>query len=1036
MNVEDYLSTYPDIDDDFQTKIYNLKEFNQLKLSQREIPDIKYKNKKYFKYQIFIQRFLSPYTPYTSMLAFHEVGSGKTRTAILTAEINRLPFKSKPLILVSNDLLVNNFVNEISEVNDNFGLDFTDIVETKKKTISDRQYTKLKKKVMGLYDIDTYGSFVNKVKGSSKEDIERVYSNRVIIIDEAHNLRIVESKKESKEIYEGIKKFLKSVKNCKILLLTGTPVWDNYKEISQLMTLITDNVVPTPKFNKGGKITNSDDFMKALQGKVSYIRSEQSDIEKHYEGKIISPMKYIPLYESKISETQYTAIQKARADPGTFRKNEIAASVFSYVEDDEYYYGSKDLTSKIQAKIISSLKQDPKKLQEYSAIFNTIIERIQRVNGKVFVYIREVQGSGALLFANILQEVFGYEQAQLGKINSKKKRYIIITAETASGNIAKKLIAESNKPENKHGEYISVIIGSKKISEGITLKNILEVHIASPYWNMSGIEQVIGRAARYRAHHDIMKGKQSRVNVFLHSTSYRKEKLPTFEIYYKAEKKDIKTRRTLNLLKRIAVDCPLNYERNVSLLDINDSRDCDYTTCKYTCDSFNKQSTDITTKSYNANFAQNEIENIEDTVAELMKTRDIANYQDILKFCDCEEVLLTQALKNLIDSERPLHDRNGLVGFLKNVDNVFFINKTPTTPTQIYPFYLNNIVLSKSTDLSEIISNYKLLDDKKLINKICKGDFTKIDKLSTPSKILVFETSYELGLKKVYSMFQEDYYTINGSDVLKFSSDEVKRRLGKGNKYIDDFVKTINFLDPNIDVSPLIIELLDIKNLLKEKRKEPLRILENIVSQYKNKVYIVHLLEREFQTGYKRTIRSASGKLKYYNAEAPIGRRWKKFSDRIVEDVFIRSIEDIEKEAKTQFFENNPYGYVGLIKKSTDEFSIAKTKGEGRVCSSYSKKDLEKIIEHIRKVHSNLDIKKPKKFLRQRKLTNSDDNPYGYALINKDIIDMDTNETVSDMDTVVEDITKVWDDLGKLLNDADCDNLRKFFSKNKLLWYT
>lgn len=1032
MQVEDYLSVYPKIDNNFQTNIYNIKEFNQLKLSGRDVPDIKYNNKKYFRYQIFIQRFLSPYTPYESGLAFHEVGSGKTRTAILTAEINRIPFKQKPLILVSNDLLVNNFVNEISEVNDNFGLDFSGMAGTKKKTVSDRQYTKLQKKVMELYEINTYGSFVNKIRGVSQEDIEKAYSNRVIIIDEAHNLRIVEGKKDTKDIYDGIKKFFKTVKGCKVLLLTGTPVWDNYKEIPQLMSLIADDV-PTPVFNKKGEIKNAEEFMASIQGKVSYIRSEQSDIQKIYQGKIVPPMKYIPLYESKISKTQYNSIKQSNANPGTFRKNEIAASVFSYKNNDEYYYGDK-LTSKVREKIIKELKKDPSRLKEYSAVFAKIIKSIEQSKGKTFVYIREVQGSGALLFADILQEVFGYEQAQLGKLDKPKKRFIIITSETASGNIAKRLIAESNKSNNARGEYISVIIGSKKISEGITLKNVLEVHVASPYWNMSGIEQVIGRAARYRAHSDIMKNEKSKVDVFLHSISYKKKSLPTFEIYYNAEKKDIKTRRTLNLLKRISVDCPLNYERNVPKGGIDNSRDCDYTVCDYGCESFDENKVNITNMSYNAHFSQNEVEHIENTVAELMKQRDIADYGDILKYCKCDSVLLTQALKNLIDSERPLYDRNGLMGYLKNVDNVFFINKTTVSPTRVYPFYLNNIILHKRVDLSDIISNYKLLDNKKLIDKVCKGDLEKIKELNTPSKILVFETSYELGIKKVYDLFREDYYVIDGSDVLKFASDEVRKRLGKGNKYVDDFVKTINFLDPSIDISPLLLALLDIKNLLKEKRKDLLRILGGIINQYKNKVYIVHLLEREIQTGYKRTIRSATGKLKYYDSGAPIGRGWKKFTDKIVEDVFIKSIEDIEKGAKTLFFENNPYGYVGLVDKNSQNFMIAKTKGEGRLCSNFSKKDLTKIVDHIRKIHNSLDVKNPKRFLKQRKLSSTDKNPYGYALIDKKIVDLDTNEEPVDIEKVSKNIGKVWKQLRELL-DGECTNIRKFFSKNQLLWF-
>ena len=69
------------------------------------------------------------------------------------------------------------------------------------------------------------------------ETIRDEYSNLVIVIDEAHHLHIKESKKNA---YSQIYRMLHLVKNCKVILMTGTPMVDSPSEIASLMNLILD----------------------------------------------------------------------------------------------------------------------------------------------------------------------------------------------------------------------------------------------------------------------------------------------------------------------------------------------------------------------------------------------------------------------------------------------------------------------------------------------------------------------------------------------------------------------------------------------------------------------------------------------------------------------------------------------------------------------------------------------------------------------------------------------------------------------------
>ena len=62
------------------------------------------------------------------------------------------------------------------------------------------------------------------------------------------------------------------------------------------------------------------------------------------------------------------------------------------------------------------------------------------------------------------------------------------------------MIRAFNRPENYDGSHIQIAITSDVISEGITLKDVMNVHILTPWWNYGKIEQTIGRAKRLNSH--------------------------------------------------------------------------------------------------------------------------------------------------------------------------------------------------------------------------------------------------------------------------------------------------------------------------------------------------------------------------------------------------------------------------------------------------------------------------------------------------------------------------------------------------------
>jgi hypothetical protein len=72
-----------------------------------------------------------------------------------------------------------------------------------------------------------------------------------------------------------------------------------------------------------------------------------------------------------------------------------------------------------------------------------------------------------------------------------------------------------NDTKNSKGEYLKVILGTTSIMEGVSFKNVKNVHILNPWWNESRIQQVIARAIRFKSHHSLPENERF-VNVYRH----------------------------------------------------------------------------------------------------------------------------------------------------------------------------------------------------------------------------------------------------------------------------------------------------------------------------------------------------------------------------------------------------------------------------------------------------------------------------------------------------------------------------------------
>lgn len=298
--------TYPETSNkQFAKEIYLKKEFNKSKYAKidttKSYNDISNKmcnqndGFKLTNNQIFLKNFLSPNTPYNSLLLYHGVGVGKTCAAISIAEQFFNVYSKKCIILMPTSLK-ENFKKQIFDIN-NLNHCTSDkyikMVPDRNKMNKESIEKKVHKLINSRYDFFGFLEFAKvvisyeeKFKGSKNSDdkfiqvIEKVYSNRVIIIDEVHNAR-AEKDDTIKKIPNILLKVLQHAKNVKLILLTATPMFNGVTEIVWILNyMLANDKRPLLEINKcfdgDGVVTDQgiELITNASLGRISYMRGE------------------------------------------------------------------------------------------------------------------------------------------------------------------------------------------------------------------------------------------------------------------------------------------------------------------------------------------------------------------------------------------------------------------------------------------------------------------------------------------------------------------------------------------------------------------------------------------------------------------------------------------------------------------------------------------------------------------------------------------------------------------------------------------
>ena len=823
-------------------------------------------------HQLFVRNFLSAMTPYNSMLLYHGLGTGKTCSAISVAEemrdyMNQVGAVKKMLVVASVNVQ-DNFRKQLFDFNklkfDRVARQFvirgctgtkllkevganaelTDLTEQNVERVRAGIVQRITRLINANYEFMGYIELANLVRrltgGGTKQDavraIKHEFNHRLLIVDEIHNVRSDEESKEAGESSESKKRtsvseelytLVRYADNLRLLLLSGTPMYNDPREIVWLLNLMNVNdrratISVGDVFDRDGNLLQineravgaellrikSTGYVSVVKGENPYIfpyrmhprefapahsyalNRDQHPTQQLNGTPILTPLQHLDVYlnpAGPYQEAVYSYIVDRKrlemsADATSFGsfllKQPIEAlnMVYPSTEFDKLVSRRPQSATAVSAADVALLKHmdvkgllgdaglrrvmkhdvsddgarisnfeykpstmtnhgrifSPAEIGKYSSKIASICAQIEKATGIVLIY-SEYLGGGAVPIALALEEMgftrYDKDAGSLFKVAPVPQRFVQHQARRFAAKYAMftgdKQLSPDNRAElealtteNERGQRIKVVIISKAGSEGIDFKNVRQVHIMEPWYNMNRIEQIIGRAVRNCSHADLPFAERN-VQLFLYGTLLPAS--PAMEaadiyVYRLAEAKAAQIGQVSRILKENAVDCLLNIDQTKFSQEVirrhNGGRDvtvrqvladgtelshyeigdrpfsfvCDYqASCEYRCAVGTRDEIKVNDDTYSEPFIVMNAERIMQRIRDLFKEQHFYKRTALLAHLtghprEQAEVALTRMLA---DEGGHLVDKYGRAGRLINVGEYYLFQPSELTNPRI-----------------------------------------------------------------------------------------------------------------------------------------------------------------------------------------------------------------------------------------------------------------------------------------------------------------------------------------------------------------
>lgn len=308
-----------------------------------------------------------------------------------------------------------------------------------------------------------------------------------------------------------------------------------------------------------------------------------------------------------------------------------------------------------------------------------------------------------------------------------------------------------NNVNNREGKYLKIVIGSRVMNEGITLRNIKEIYILDVHFNLGKVDQAIGRGIRFCTHYGITNEKDPfpKVEVNKYVVSIKNGLSTEEQLYKKAESKYKLIKQVERILQEEAIDCPLNRNGNIFPEEMKryancGTKDnpcpaiCGYMPCEFKCGDkllnakyydpdravykkITKSELDYST--YNNALASDEIDYSKAKIKEMYKLDFIYTLKDILRYVKKSYPV---EKREMFDDFYVYQALDDLIPITGNDFNNFHDTIADKYNRPGYLIYINTYYIFQPFDENENIPMYyRRIFTPPTINKINVKDYIK-----------------------------------------------------------------------------------------------------------------------------------------------------------------------------------------------------------------------------------------------------------------------------------------------------------------------
>jgi hypothetical protein len=240
----------------------------------------------------------------------------------------------------------------------------------------------------------------------------------------------------------------------------------------------------------------------------------------------------------------------------------------------------------------------------------------------------------------------------------------------------------------------------------LTFYSLQQIHVLTPPWNFSNLDQALARGIRMKAHRYLRPN--TPVKIYLHVSIPAENTLQCTDIdlYRNSQDKDIQIKEIEYFIKTSAFDCGLTYDRNIIKdKQFDNRRECEYKTCEYKCDGLDKyilNEDEIDKNTYQIYFTQEYKSILNDKLQYIFKRQSFITLNEIYTLLENQYTAyqLFHVLHSFIQANVVFQNKYGFPSYLQEENNIYFLTNRIHDKDYLDSYYNENPVIHHGLNLT------------------------------------------------------------------------------------------------------------------------------------------------------------------------------------------------------------------------------------------------------------------------------------------------------------------------------------------------